>query len=69
MTNKDKKLVNFSEDYELNRHLKKGEFRQTEDNRKQLTELGKQTKEKLKKSRLTHEDLEEALKKTKKKFD
>jgi len=69
MSNKDNDLVNFSEDYELNKHLRNSEFRQTEENRKQLIQLGKEAKEALKKSRLTHKELDDAIKKSKVKFE
>ncbi|MEG3344494.1 hypothetical protein WDB89_02935 [Pseudoalteromonas sp. B5MOD-1] len=69
MSNKDNDLVNFSESYELNRHLRNSEFRQTEENRKQLIQVGKEAKETLNKSRLTHKELDDALKKSKIKFE
>ncbi|AXN29773.1 hypothetical protein [Vibrio coralliilyticus] len=58
---KDKKLVNFSEDYELNNRLRRNNKRQTEDNRQKLKDIGDKTKKQLDKTRLTHEDLDKAI--------
>lgn len=66
---KDKKHVNFSEDYELNNRLRKNGLRQTQENRDKLTDLGNSTKAKLDKRVLTHEDLDQALEKNKDRFD
>ena len=51
----DNDYVNFSEDYELNYHLKKVDKRQTETNRDTLKIMGDELKLKLSVSRLTHE--------------
>ncbi|CAK2254479.1 hypothetical protein [Vibrio splendidus] len=64
----DHELVNFSEDYELNRHLRKAGFGQTQENRDTLKGLGDATKKAKGKSRLTHADLELAIDKSKPKF-
>ncbi|EKO3497116.1 hypothetical protein [Vibrio fluvialis] len=66
---KDKKHVNFGEEYELNNRLRANGLRQTQENRDKLTELGNKTKEKLEKRVITHEDLDNALKQEKDKFD
>ncbi|WP_176454062.1 MULTISPECIES: hypothetical protein [Aeromonas] len=57
----DHKYVNFSEDYELNDHLKKAKKAQTEANREVLKEMGKELKEKLDETRLTHEQFDEYI--------
>ena len=62
MTNKDHKLVNLSEDYELNRHLKKANKRETKENREKLKEIAIAKKTQLNKRTLTHKELSEALK-------
>lgn len=54
MSISDYDYVNFSEDYELNYHLKKVDKRQTEENRDGLKVMGKELKTKLNKSRLQH---------------
>ncbi|WP_145573811.1 hypothetical protein [Yersinia alsatica] len=46
--------VNFSQDHELDYHLKKVNKRQTENNRMILKEMGEELKKKLNKSHLTH---------------
>ncbi|MFM2599327.1 hypothetical protein [Vibrio fortis] len=66
---KDKKLVNFSEEYELNNRLRRNNKRQTEENRKKLKMIGDQTKRQLDKSRLTHEELDNAIERNKNKLD
>lgn len=66
---KDKNQVNFSEDYELNRHLKKAGKRQTQENRDALKSIGDQVKKELEKTRLKHEELEAGIKKNKSKLD
>ena len=66
---KDKKLVNFSEEYELNNRLRRNKKRQTEENRKKLKMIGDQTKRQLDKSRLTHEELDNAIERNKNKLD
>ncbi|MDD1793931.1 hypothetical protein LRP50_12375 [Enterovibrio sp. ZSDZ42] len=69
MASKDKKLVNFSEDYELNNRLKNAGKRQTEENRKALKGIGDQQKKSLGKTRLTHDELKQAIDKNKDKLD
>ncbi|EKO3544248.1 hypothetical protein KW419_12710 [Vibrio fluvialis] len=66
---KDNKHVNFGEEYELNNRLRANGLRQTQENRDRLTELGNQTKQKLDKRVITHEELDNALKDKKDKFD
>jgi hypothetical protein len=61
MPAKDKKLVNFSEDHELNNKLRKHNKRQTDANREKLKEIGSEAKKELEKSRLTHADLDVAI--------
>lgn len=51
---KDHDYVNFSEEHELNYHLRKVEKRQTESNRDLLVVMGKELKKDLDKARLTH---------------
>jgi hypothetical protein len=50
----DHDYVNFSEDYELNYHLKKVSKRETERNRSTLKIMGDELKAELGKTRLTH---------------
>ncbi|MGY3859958.1 hypothetical protein [Aeromonas intestinalis] len=50
----DHEYVNFSEDYELNYHLKKVSKAQTEKNRTTLRTMGKELKTMLNKERVTH---------------
>ncbi|KJE35541.1 hypothetical protein UF64_11015 [Thalassospira sp. HJ] len=50
----DHDYVNFSEEYELNYHLRKVDKRQTEGNRDILVVMGKELKKDLDKARLTH---------------
>ncbi|WMS87907.1 hypothetical protein [Pleionea litopenaei] len=66
---KDKKHINFSEDYELNNRLRRNKKRQTEENRQKLRDLGDKTKNSLDKSRLTHDELDKAIQKNKQSFD
>jgi len=66
---KDKKLVNFSEDYELNNRLRRNNKRQTEENRQKLKDIGDKAKKQLDKTRLTHEDLDKAIERNKDKLD
>lgn len=54
---KDHEYVNFSEDYELNHHLKKLNKRQTEENRNKLRSLGSELKTQESKPRLKHGEL------------
>ncbi|ENN9981070.1 hypothetical protein ACAS46_002729 [Vibrio vulnificus] len=69
MAPKDRNQVNFREDYELNRHLKKAGKRQTKENREELKNIGDQAKKELDKTRLKHEELEAAIDKNKDKLD
>ncbi|ELA7830964.1 hypothetical protein ACGRPC_11620 [Vibrio diabolicus] len=66
---KDKKLVNFSEDHELNNRLKRNNKRQTEENRQKLKDIGDKAKKQLDKTRLTHEELDKAIERNKDKLD
>ena len=52
----DHDYVNFSQDYELNYHLKKVNKRETENNRITLKAMGDELKASLSKSRLTHDE-------------
>ncbi|MFD3351418.1 hypothetical protein [Alteromonas macleodii] len=58
---RDKNLVNFSEEYELNRHLKKVGKRQTIENRETLKGIGDKVKKELNKKRLRHDELEDGI--------
>jgi large subunit ribosomal protein L21 len=58
----DSDAVNFSEDHELNYHLKKNELSQTKENRETLITLGKELKAELGKEVLTHEDVDALIK-------
>ncbi len=66
---KDKKLVNFSEDHELNNRLRRNNKRQTEENRQKLKNIGDKAKNQLDKTRLTHEELGKAIERNKEKLD
>jgi hypothetical protein len=66
---KDKKYVNFSENYELNNRLRRNDMRQTEENRQKLKDVGDKAKDQLNKKRLTHDELDKAIDKNKNKFD
>ncbi|EGQ8128819.1 hypothetical protein ACJO2A_23150 [Vibrio parahaemolyticus] len=66
---KDKKLVNFSEDHELNNRLKRNNKRQTEENRQKLKDIGDNAKRQLNKTRLTHEELDTAIEQNKDKLE
>ena len=59
--NSDRATVNFGEAHELNYHLKKNGLSQSKDNRQALTDLGAETKEKLGKKVLTHDDVDTAI--------
>ncbi|MCF7354622.1 hypothetical protein [Vibrio sp. CK2-1] len=61
MASVDSKFVNFSEDHELNGCLRHAGLRQTADNRKKLQALGAETKTRLDKKRLSHDDLYNAI--------
>ena len=50
----DHDYVNFSQDHELNYHLRKVDKRQTENNRNTLRSMGNELKSRLGKSRVTH---------------
>jgi len=52
----DHEYVNFSEDYELNYHLKKVDKRQTQKNRDTLVVMGNELKQKLGKTMLRHDE-------------
>lgn len=64
----DNATVNFSEDHELNYHLKKNGLSQSKDNREALISLGKEVKAELGKNVLTHEDVDAAIVKNIDKF-
>ena len=66
---KDKKYVNFSEEYELNHHLRKANKRQTKENREVVKAIGDNLKSANDVSRLKHGDLEAAIKKSKSKLE
>lgn len=59
----DHEYVNFSQDYELNYHLKKVDKRQTEDNRNELREMGKEIKKALNALYVRHDVFHEYIKK------
>ena len=59
----DRETVNFSEDHELNYHLKKNNLSQSKDNRAVLTTLGAELKEELGKAVLTHEEVDALIEK------
>ncbi|SGZ04078.1 hypothetical protein [Moritella viscosa] len=61
MSLSDHKYVNFSEDYELNYHLKQVDKRQTEDNRTTLIVMGNELKSILDKNVLTHSEFREYI--------
>lgn len=69
MAPKDRKVVNFSEDYELNNRLRQNGKRQTEENREALRKIGDKAKEQLDKRVLTHDNLDEAIQKNKNKLE
>lgn len=52
----DHEYVNFSEDYELNYHLRKVNKRETEKNRQTLRVMGDELKRRLAKHFLTHSE-------------
>lgn len=62
-SNADRATVNFSEDHELNYHLKKNELSQSKDNRETLINLGKELKDELGKKILTHEEVDALIEK------
>ncbi len=66
---KDRNLVNFSEEYELNNRLKRNNKRQTEENRQKLKNIGDKAKKQLNKTRLTHEELDNAIERNQDKLD
>ncbi|MFM2584486.1 hypothetical protein [Vibrio campbellii] len=57
----DKDLVNFSEDHELNYCLRSAGKRQTQENRDELVDLGRQVKQNLGKRVLTQDDVRGAI--------
>lgn len=59
----DHATVNFSEDHELNYHLKKNELSQSKDNRAKLIELGDALKTETGKAVLTHEEVDALIEK------
>ncbi|MDL1914062.1 MAG: hypothetical protein FDW93_05995 [Bergeyella sp.] len=63
-----KNKVNFSEDYELNYHLKKHNLSQSKENRAVLVSLGKGFREKYGKDTLTHEEVDVLIAKNSKEF-
>ena len=65
----DHEYVNFSEDYEMNYHLRKVEKRQTESNRSILRTMGAELKGILNKARLTHGDFHPYVVKNKSRLD
>lgn len=67
--NSDYKTVNFSEDHELNYHLRKHGLSQSIANREVLAVLGKELKESAGERVLTHEEVDELIQKNIKKFD
>ena len=69
MASIDSKYVNFSEDHELNNCLRHAGLRQTADNRKKLQALGAETKSRLDKKRLSHDELYAAIDMCKGDFD
>lgn len=58
----DHDYVNFSEDYELNYHLRKVDKRETEKNRSTLKIMGDELKKKLNKTRLQHGEFHDYVK-------
>jgi len=62
-SNADRDTVNFSEDHELNYHLKKNNLSQSKENRETLVALGKALKEELAKNILTHEEVDALIEK------
>lgn len=67
-SNADRDTVNFSEDHELNSHLKKNNFSQSKENRETLITLGKELKAELGKNILSHEDVDALIEKNADKF-
>lgn len=65
----DRATVNFSEDSELNYHLKKNNLSQSKENRETLISLGKDVKEELGKRVLSHEDVDTAIEENISKFN
>ncbi len=61
--NADRDTVNFSEDHELNYHLKKNGLSQSKDNRETLVTLGKELKDELGKNILSHEEVDGLIEK------
>lgn len=58
----DNDYVNFSEDYELNYHLRKVDKQQSADNRSMLKIMGSELKLKLNKKYLTHSEFHAYIK-------
>jgi large subunit ribosomal protein L21 len=65
----DNATVDFSEDHELNYHLKKNNLSQSKENREILTALGEEVKAELGKEVLSHEDVDAAIEKNIAKFN
>lgn len=65
----DHEYVNFSEDYEMNYHLRKVDKRQTETNRSTLRTMGTELKGILGKTRLTHGEFHPYVVKNKARLD
>ena len=61
--NSDYKTVNFSEDHELNYHLKKNNLSQSKENRETLIALGKELKGETGERVLTHEEVDALIEK------
>lgn len=61
--NSDYKTVNFSEDHELNYHLKKNNLSQSKENREILISLGKELKGETGERVLTHEEVDALIEK------
>jgi len=62
-SNADRATVNFSEDHELNYHLKKNGLSQSKENRETLITLGKELKEELGKDILSQEEVDAVIEK------
>lgn len=59
----DNKYVSFSEEHELNYHLKKWGKKQSKANREQLVKLGTELKKKLGAKHLKHTEIDEEIEK------
>ncbi|OAT27032.1 hypothetical protein [Proteus myxofaciens] len=65
----DNKYVSFSEDHELNYHLKKWGKKQSKANREQLVKLGTALKEKLGAKYIQHTEIDEEIEKNLSSFE